>query len=297
MDSTRPIRALVRGLEALAVLNLREGGTVSEVAQEVGLPRTTVYRILETLCDSGLVVRDSAAERYRPTVLVRALSAGFREESWMTQVAKPCLFELGESIVWPVNIATLADSKLIVREATDHHSPLAMEHISAGATLPLLTTSAGRAYLAHCSLAQRTSLLDTLMGSHDAAARWAAGRGASGGAASGRAAFGRPARGAEELSRSLQDTATLGYATDASIRGMVEELSISVPVRLQQSTADQSSLAVLTVRFAASAVPLQTGLERFLPKLRRCAAKIGTTFRKTADAHERLQHATAQGDI
>ena len=282
MDSTRPIRALVRGLEALAVLNLREGGTVSEVAREVGLPRTTVYRILETLCDSGLVVRDSAAERYRPTVLVHALSAGFREESWMTQVAKPCLFELGESIVWPVNIATLADSKLIVREATDHHSPLAIEHISAGATLPLLTTSAGRAYLAHCSLAQRTSLLDNLMGSHDAAAQWA---------------DGRAARDPEELSRLLEDTATLGYATDASIRGMVEELSISVPVRLQQSTSDQSSLAVLTVRFAASAVPLQTGLERFLPKLRRCAAKIGTTFRKTADAHERLQHATAQGDI
>jgi len=297
MDSTRPIRALVRGLEALAVLNLRESATVSEVAREVGLPRTTAYRILETLCDSGLVVRDSAADRYRTTVLVRALSAGFREESWITQVAKPCLFDLGESIVWPVNIATLTDSKLIVREATDHQSPLAIEHISAGATLPLLSTSAGRTYLAHCSLAQRTSLLDTLMSSPDAPARGAAGRAATGRAATGRAATGRPADDAAELMRSLQDTATLGYATATITQGMVEELSISVPVKLQQSPSDQSSLAVLTVRFAAAAVPLKTGLERFLPKLRHCAAKIGTTFRKTADARKGLPHATVQGDI
>jgi hypothetical protein len=37
-------------------------------------------------------------------------------------------------------------------------------------------------------------------------------------------------------------------------------------------------LAVLTVRFLASAIPLKSGLERFLPKLRACAAKIATLF-------------------
>jgi len=34
----------------------------------------------------------------------------------------------------------------------------------------------------------------------------------------------------------------------------------------------------LTVRFAASAVPLKSGIERFLPKLRHCAAKISSQF-------------------
>jgi IclR family transcriptional regulator, mhp operon transcriptional activator len=46
MESIRPIRALMRGLDALTVLNLRDGATVSEVAQEIRLPRTTFYRIL-----------------------------------------------------------------------------------------------------------------------------------------------------------------------------------------------------------------------------------------------------------
>jgi hypothetical protein len=37
-------------------------------------------------------------------------------------------------------------------------------------------------------------------------------------------------------------------------------------------------LAALTVRFIASALPLKTGIERFLPKLRQCAAKISAVF-------------------
>ena len=66
MESTRPIRALMRGLDALTILNLRDGATVSEVAQEIHLPRTTVYRILETLCNAGFVFRDAADERSLP---------------------------------------------------------------------------------------------------------------------------------------------------------------------------------------------------------------------------------------
>jgi IclR family mhp operon transcriptional activator len=253
MDSTRPIRALVRGLEALTVLNLRDGATVSEVAHEIELPRTTVYRILETLCDSGFVYRDAADERYRLTILVCGLSAGFDDEAWVRQIAKPHLFELGESIVWPVHIATSSAAKLTVRETTDHLSPLAIERYSAGMRLPLLTTSAGRAYLACCSDAERDALVEALSRSKEGEARLA--------------------RDHAELSRLLAEVRSLGYATAARTRRLVEELSISVPVPL-----NNRSPAVLTVRFVASAVPLKTGLERFLPKLRHCAARISAAF-------------------
>jgi IclR family mhp operon transcriptional activator len=263
MDSTRPIRALMRGLEALTVLNLRDGATVSEVAQEIDLPRTTVYRILETLCESGFVFRDPADERYRLTVLVRALSVGFDEESWVTQIAKPCLFELGESVVWPVYLASLAGDRLIVREATDHQSPLAIEPITAGLHLPLLTTSAGLVYLAHCPVAEREALLDGLSRSKHADVTLA--------------------RDAAALSSLLAETARLGYATTTRSHRPVEELSISVPVSLQTDT-----LVVLTVRFAASAVPLKTALERFLPKLRHGAAKISAMYTQAKTQAEPL---------
>jgi DNA-binding IclR family transcriptional regulator len=53
----------------------------------------------------------------------------------------------------------------------------------------------------------------------------------------------------------------------------MEEASLSVPVLLHDRV-----LASLTVRFSVSAVPLRNGVERFLPKLRQCAARISTLF-------------------
>src|SRR5580692_11024899 len=136
MDSTRPIRALIRGLEALAVLNRRNGATVSEVTSEIRLPRTTTYRILETLCGAGYVYRDPADDRYRLTLLVRGLADGFDDEAWITQVARPCI--------------------------NDHASPLAVERFTAGFRLPLLMSASGRVYLAFCQPEQRDVLLEIL---------------------------------------------------------------------------------------------------------------------------------------
>jgi IclR family mhp operon transcriptional activator len=252
MDSTRPIRALMRGLDALTILNLRDGATVSEVAHEIRLPRTTVYRILETLCTSGFVYRDSADERYRLTILVRGLSEGFDDEAWISQIAKPIINTLCGEIVWPVNIATLLGTKMMLREATDHSTPLAIERYSAGFQLPLLASAPGRVYLANCPTTQRDTLVDILARSNKEEDK--------------------AARDRTELLRSLADIKAQGYATATRTRRMVDEYTLSVPVPLN------GRWAALTVRYVASALPLKTGIERFLPKLRQCAAKIGALF-------------------
>jgi IclR family mhp operon transcriptional activator len=253
MESTRPIRALMRGLDALTFLNLRAGATVSEVAHEIRLPRTTVYRILETLCSSGFVYRDSTDERYRLTVLVRGLSGGFDDEAWVTEIAKPIINNLSSEIAWPVSIATLIGTKMTLRETTDHSTPLAIERYSAGVQLPLLTTAMGRVYLANCGPAQRDALIDVL---------------ARSGKEEDKAARNRP-----DLLRVLAEIKAQGYATTTRTRRLADEIALSVPVPMNNGT-----LAGLTVRFVASAMPLKSGLERFLPKLRNSAAKISSTF-------------------
>jgi IclR family transcriptional regulator, mhp operon transcriptional activator len=254
MESTRPIRALIRGLEALTVLNLRDGATVSEVAQEIHLPRTTVYRILETLCNAGFVFRDASDDRYRLTVMVRALSSGFDDEAWVTRIAKPLIEELGREIVWPVSIATLLGTTMVVRETTDHSTPLAIERYSAGYRAPLLASATGRAYLSFCPAPQRDTLIDILARSGKEEDRLA-----------------RPPR--SDLPRILAEIRAQGYAAVSRTRRLIEEVGISVPILLQERV-----LACLAVRFAASAVAQRTGIERFVPKLKQCAARISASF-------------------
>jgi IclR family mhp operon transcriptional activator len=130
---------------------------------------------------------------------------------------------------------------------------LAVERYSAGFRLPLLTTAAGRVYLAHCLDEQRNAVLGILARSskeEDALAR-----------------------AAPELQRLLAEIRAQGYATAARVRRTAEEISIAVPVLVEGH-----ALAALGLRFIASELPLTAALERFLPKLRQCAADISTRF-------------------
>jgi IclR family transcriptional regulator, mhp operon transcriptional activator len=253
MESTRPIRALIRGLDALTVLNLRNGATVSEVAQEIRLPRTTTYRILETLSHAGFVYRDANDDRYRLTIMVRGLSDGYDDEAWVTQIARPYIHELGKDIIWPVAVASLSGTSMMVRESTDHRSPLAVERCPAGFRVPLLASSSGRVYLAFSTPTHRDSLLDILARSNreeDA-----------------------PARNRPEIMKMLNDTRMQGYSSAVRPRRVSDEISIAVPIMV-----DDRVLAAVTIRFSGTAVPLKLAVERFLPKLRDTAQKIRETF-------------------
>jgi IclR family mhp operon transcriptional activator len=179
------------------------------------------------------------------------LSGGFDAEAWVHQIARPAIYQLCSEIVWPVCIATLSGTKMMLREATDHATPLAIERYSAGFQLPLLSAT-GRVYLANCPLAQRDALIETLARSTQEEDK--------------------PARDRVNLLRGLAEIKAHGYATATRTRRLIDEYAVSVPVPLSDR------LAALTVRFAAPALPLKTGLERFLPKLRQCAAKIGALF-------------------
>lgn len=250
MDSTRPIRALMRGLDALAVLNLRNGATVSEVAQEIRLPRTTVYRILETLCECGFVFRDSADDRYRLTETVRNLSDEFQDESWVRDIAEPMIRQLGQETAWPLALSAPVGTSMVIRVCTDHQSPLATERVSPGWRFPLLTSASGRACLAHCTEQQRTTLLDAI--------------------ASSSAPEARLARNTVELERIFTEIRAQGYASAATSRRSSDDMTIAVAVNHGGPV-----VAALSIRVAAIAMPLKTAVERFLGPMRACASAIG----------------------
>ena len=266
MESTRPIRALIRGLDALTVLNLRNGATVSEIAQEIRLPRTTTYRILETLSHAGFVYRDANDDRYRLTITVRGLSDGYDDEAWVTQIARPYIHELGKDTLWPIAVASLSGTSMMVRESTDHRSPLAVERCSAGFREPLLTSSSGRVHLAFSTPTHRDSLLDILARSNreeDA-----------------------PVRNRPELMKMLNDTRIQGYASAVRPRRVSDEISLAVPIMV-----DDRVLAAVTIRFSGTAVPLKRAVERFLPKLRDTAQRIRQSFveQQSEPPHHGLQ--------
>jgi IclR family mhp operon transcriptional activator len=155
------VKSLLKGLSCLALVNRNSGLNVADMARQLQVPKSTAYRILETLCHGGYVIRDPDG-LYRATSFVRTLSSGFDEEEWVLKIAHPELVAMGKQIVWGVGLATPSGYYMHVRETTDRTSPLTLERVSAGARLPMDSSTPGHVYIAFLPEKPRKELLAAL---------------------------------------------------------------------------------------------------------------------------------------
>jgi IclR family transcriptional regulator, mhp operon transcriptional activator len=248
---TRPIRALSRGLEVLAELNRRERAAIHTLSSAVRLPRTTTFRILETLRSAGFVERDPHDDCYRPTVHVRSLADGFDDEAMIAHIGKAYLPALAQEIVWPIDIATPAGTAMLVRETS--RSPLALEPNGIGNRLAMLTSAAGRAYLAFSAAAVREAILDVLAHTPSTGERLA--------------------RDRPEIERIMQESRQQGFGMSQRARRISDEITLALPVR-----STERVLGTVAVRYASTAVPLRSAIDKFLPKMREIVGKIEEEF-------------------
>jgi IclR family mhp operon transcriptional activator len=143
-------------------VNQHGGLRASQIAEIVGLPRPTAYRLLETLEGMGYLVRGPSDEKWRPTLHTRLLSSGYRDEDGMAQVAVPRMMKLGREILWPVDLVAFYDYKMVIRESTHRISPYSIDYGMVGRELPLAESSAGRAYLAFLPHEHRSHIIQRL---------------------------------------------------------------------------------------------------------------------------------------
>jgi len=245
-------RSLGRGLKMLAILNTGGEHRVASLARAVKLPRSTAFRILCTMVEEGYVWRDPSTDVYHPTAMVSALSDGFDGTARLVQAVRPLVNALGKELIWPVNLATLSGTSVLLRQTTDAVSPLALVRYSAGYRAPLLDRAPGRVLLAFSNRLQRQMLLDLLY-RPDAPEH--------------------PSMARADAERLVMEVRGLGFACVSSPSESAERSSLSVPV-----LAGGDILAALSVRFARSAVTRQVIMERFLPALRRSAQAMVERF-------------------
>ncbi|ART53212.1 hypothetical protein CBP34_18215 [Acidovorax carolinensis] len=163
-SSYRHCQSLVKGLDLLAALNRHSGAAASimELSRSTGQHRTTVKRLLETLRDAGYVEWEPHTNLYRLTFRVQRLSYGFRDNVSVTEIAWPHMRALSKTIVWPCSLVSLEGDEMVVRVSTRSYSPLSFHPGMPGRRLPLLTTAAGRTYLAFAPATEQTALIDLL---------------------------------------------------------------------------------------------------------------------------------------
>ncbi len=242
------VRGLQRGLQVLRVLNANNQASVLEISRATSLPRTTVYRLLDTLIDAGYVKKGDRKEIYCLTVQVHTLSEGYKEEYWLTDIAEPIITELGREIVWPVDIATFDVDSMTIRITTHAFSPLSLEQGLPGQRVPVLSTAIGRSYIAFCPKAERDLIIENL--------------------AAGSTSDRDLARDKGEVKRMIADVRMRGYGY--RIGGLLPKIgSIAVPVRYRDRV-----LASINMHFILSAISLDEAVKRYLHPMLQAVQKI-----------------------
>jgi len=154
--SSDSVRSLERGLRLLQAMNRRPQASVTQLAAEVGVPRSTAYRMLDTLSSMGFV--STASGRYTLAHGVRTLSDGFIDETW-TCLAWVEMVRLSKELVWPISLSTPDVATMVIRRTTHELSAMSIDYGMVGRRLPMMETSAGRTYLAFCPEEERRLIL------------------------------------------------------------------------------------------------------------------------------------------
>lgn len=248
----RHVQGLSRGLSILHAINLSADGwaSIAELSATTGLHRTTVRRLLETLQAEGYVRRSVSDDSYRLNQKIRQLSDGFTDDEWISEVANPVLGELLQKVVWPSDLCTLDGDSMLVRETTHRFSPLSFHRAMIRQRMPVLHTSAGRAYLAWCSAEERQQILQLLVAGNDEQANFA--------------------RNRVLVEQMLEKVRRQGYATnDGEWNQQIKIAAIAVPIRHNGHV-----LASINVVFLKKAMSLAEAVERYLPELNSAVGKI-----------------------
>ena len=165
-----PIRAFARGLDLLAALNRHGSATALTLARDTGIPRASVYRLLETLLAGGWIARSPSDDRFTLRLKLRTLSDGVEDEEWISAIAAPALFKLTTRIGWPSDLATREGTQMLVRESTHRIARFSIDRGMAGRFFPLVGSSVGEAWLAFAPAREREETL-ALLGSASPALR------------------------------------------------------------------------------------------------------------------------------
>ncbi|MGY4857426.1 IclR family transcriptional regulator [Cryobacterium sp. AP23] len=208
----------------------------STIAQALGLPRSTVYRLLGVLTELGFVLHYPEARRYGIGLAAFELSSGFSRQEPLARLGRPILAALVDKIGESAHLAVLhgRDVIYLVEERAPRRPALVTD---VGVRLPSHLTASGRALLATLPASQLRALFP------DPAAFV---QRSSGGAEH---PAGTPTS-YRELSRLLAEVRTQGYAAED---GDVTEGIASVAVAVRDHSGWPA--AGIAVTFARASVP------------------------------------------
>ncbi|AET65905.1 transcriptional regulator [Desulfosporosinus orientis DSM 765] len=141
------VQTLERSLDVLEVLaHAEEPLGVTEIGNRISLHKSTVHRILQTLCHRGYVERKKDSERYQLGIKIIELGIRFFNDLEIRKVAAPILSDLVKVLDEVVHLVLPDDGEIVYIDRAESSQVVSM-HSKVGRRAPMHCTAVGKALL------------------------------------------------------------------------------------------------------------------------------------------------------
>jgi DNA-binding IclR family transcriptional regulator len=148
------VPGLERGLRILAEFSRREPTlTAPELARRLGVPRSTVFRLLMTLENMRFIERTEDARSYRLGVAVLRLGFEYLASLGITELGRPILERMRDETGYSANLVVRDGRDIVYIQRATATSPFTSS-VSVGTRLPAHATVLGHVLLGDLSLSQ-----------------------------------------------------------------------------------------------------------------------------------------------
>ncbi|MFS8202293.1 IclR family transcriptional regulator [Streptomyces sp. CWNU-52B] len=149
-DGSRPrdrsVQSVDRAVSILQMLAKHGPSGVTEVADELGVHKSTVFRLLATLESRGMVEQDAERGRYRIGYTVAELAGGVGKVSDLASLSRPICHELAAATGDTVNVAIRDGYDVISIGQAIGSAIMSIDWV--GQRSPMHATSAGKLFMA-----------------------------------------------------------------------------------------------------------------------------------------------------
>jgi DNA-binding IclR family transcriptional regulator len=158
-DAAGGVQSVDRAISVLELLASRGSAGVSELAAQIGVHKSTAFRLLSALEERNLVEQASDRGKYQLGFGILRLANAIPSRLDLVRQARPVLDQLVTQFGETVNVAVVRSHYAV--NVDQVISPAAVaSHNWVGHLTPLHATSSGKVLLAHLDEAARRRLLD-----------------------------------------------------------------------------------------------------------------------------------------
>jgi IclR family transcriptional regulator, KDG regulon repressor len=146
MAKTPLVRSVNRAIDILELLNRERSLGITQISQAVGLEKTTVFRLLQTLCARGYVRQDLSTQMYSETMKLFGMGVQMVDAHGLLKKARPHIEALAMETKETVNLAVL-DGRNIVYVDKVESTEVIKADLGVGRSFPAYATSLGKSIL------------------------------------------------------------------------------------------------------------------------------------------------------